>query len=141
MADQENLAQLRRRREELLGAMGEVEAMRAGSLVGRFRKCGKPTCHCAAAGERGHGPSWSLTRKVEGKTVTKIIAVTAVERTREHLAAYKRFQGFVDEFVLVCERISEAQLKTGETEAAATAKKGGSKQPSRPRSLPRSKRS
>ena len=122
-------------------AMGEVEAMRAGSLVGRFRRCGKATCHCSAAGDRGHGPSWSLTRKVDGKTVTKIIAVTAVERTREHLAAYKRFQGLVDEFLLVSERISDSLLVAGETEAEATVKKGGSKQPSLKRSSGRLKRS
>ena len=47
--------------------------MRPGSLVARFRKCGKSFCHCSKKGSKGHGPSYSLTRPVAGKTVTRII--------------------------------------------------------------------
>jgi len=31
------------------------------------RKVGKPTCHCAKSGSRGHGPSWLLTRTVAAR--------------------------------------------------------------------------
>jgi hypothetical protein len=62
--------------------------MRPGSLVKRYRACGKPTCHCAQKGDRGHGPSWSLTRPVAGKTVTKVIPPNAVEATQAQFAEY-----------------------------------------------------
>jgi hypothetical protein len=42
-----------------------------GTLLHRSHRCGKPTCHCTADPPRPHGPFWSWTRKVEGKTVTR----------------------------------------------------------------------
>ena len=59
---------LSRQRDALRAQLVSVGDMRPGSLVARYRKCGKPSCRCAGQGERGHGPSWSLTHAVEGKT-------------------------------------------------------------------------
>ena len=64
---------LQRRRQQLLPALLKIGDLRSGSLVARYRHCGKSNCHCAQIGDRGHGPSFSLTRRVAGKTVTKII--------------------------------------------------------------------
>jgi hypothetical protein len=61
-------------------------SMRPGSLVERYRRCGKPSCRCAKPGEPGHGPSLSLTHLISGKTETKIISQDAVEETREQIA-------------------------------------------------------
>lgn len=44
-----------------------IEGFRPGSLVARYRKCGKPTCHCTRESDPGHGPSWPLTRAVKGR--------------------------------------------------------------------------
>ncbi len=132
-----------RRREALKRDLVDIGDMRPGSLVERYRRCGKASCHCAAADSAGHGPSWSLTREIEGKTVTRIIpAGAAVERTRAQIAEYRKFRTLARELVEVSEKVCEAQLATGKaaTEEEA-AKKGGSKRPSRPRSTPRSKRS
>jgi hypothetical protein len=132
-----------RRREALKKDLAGIGDMRPGSLVGRYRKCGKPNCHCAGAGSVGHGPSWSLTREVEGKTVTKIISPgAAVEQTRAQIAEYRRFRALTRELVEVSEKRCDAQLASGEaaTEEGA-AKKGGSKKPSRRKSAPRSRRS
>ena len=65
------LQQLETKRERLKNELAQVGDLRPGSLVGRFRKCGKVSCHCAQSASEAHGPSWSLTRAVEGKTVTK----------------------------------------------------------------------
>lgn len=132
-----------KRREALKKDLVDIGDMRPGSLVERYRKCGKPSCHCAAAGSAGHGPSWSLTREVGGKTLTKIIpAGAAVERTQAQIAEHRRFRALTRELVEVSEKLCDAQLAAGEaaTEEGA-AKKGGSKQRSKPRSSPRSKRS
>ncbi|MBZ5625573.1 MAG: hypothetical protein LAQ69_43785, partial [Acidobacteriia bacterium] len=74
----QSLEDLQRERSRLQDALAQVDDLRPGSLVERFRKCGKPTCHCAKPGSTGHGPSHSLTREVDGKTVTKIIPPSAV---------------------------------------------------------------
>lgn len=131
------------RREVLKQDLAQIRDMRPGSLVGRYRKCGKPSCHCAATGSAGHGPSWSLTREVEGKTVTKIIpAGAAVERTQAQIAEYRRFRALTREVVEVSEELCDAQLAAGEAATEeGVAKKGGSKRRSKPRSSPRSKRS
>ncbi len=61
MSSSPSLTVLRQQRATLLAQIAAIEEFRPGSLVERYRKCGKPTCHCAREGERGHGPSWSLT--------------------------------------------------------------------------------
>ena len=74
--------------------------MRPGSLVPRFRKCGKPSRHCAEKDDAGHGPSYSLTHVVSGKTFTHVIpSGEAVERTRAQLDEYHRFRGLVPHFI------------------------------------------
>ena len=84
--------ELERRRNEIREKLASVGDLRPGSLVGRYRKCGKPNCHCATEEGGGHGPSWSLTRQVGGKTVTRIIPASAVEQTREQIAEYQRLR-------------------------------------------------
>lgn len=43
----------------------------------RYRKCGKPGCHCAREGDRGHGPNLALTAKVSGRSPTRAKDATA----------------------------------------------------------------
>lgn len=101
-----------------IAALGE---MRPGSLVQRQRKCGKPNCHCARRGARGHDPDWILTRPVQGKTVTRAIpAGPALEQTRVQVEEYKRFRELVRHLVEVNERICQVRLQKlrGATEPA-----------------------
>jgi hypothetical protein len=84
--------QLREKRDELKAELARVGDLRPGSLVERYRRCGKSNCHCAAKGSMGHGPLWSLTREVAGKTITVVIPSSAVEQTRQQVAEYKRFR-------------------------------------------------
>lgn len=132
---------LQKQRDELKARLGEISDMRPGSLVERYRRCGKTACHCARPDSRGHGPSWSLTRAVEGKTVTRIVPAGAVEETREHLVEYRKFRGLARELVEVSERLCDARLGAGRKEALARAEKGGYSKRSRRRSFMKSKRS
>jgi len=86
------------------------------SLAERYRKCGKPNCHCAQPDEPGHGPSWSLTHDVKGKTTTRIIPKAFVPQTREHIAEYQRLRRLTSDLVEVNEKICEARIGSGETE-------------------------
>jgi Family of unknown function (DUF6788) len=130
--------ELERRREGLRTKLTATAEMRPGSLVGRYRRCGKANCHCAAQGAAGHGPSWSLTRVVGGKTVTRIIPESALARTRQQIAEYRAFRDLSREFVEVNEKLCDARL--GAERAQAEAEKGGSSKPSQPRSSPKSRR-
>jgi hypothetical protein len=98
--------------------------MRPGSLVERFRKCGKPVCHCAEKDAPGHGPCYSLTHAVAGKTVTHIIPKgTAVERTRQQIAEYQRFRQLVRELIAVSEQICNAQMASAAAPGQTPVKK------------------
>jgi hypothetical protein len=102
--------------------------MRPGSLTERFRKCGKPSCHCARKGSAGHGPLYSLTHPVKGKTVTRTIPRgPAVERTRHQIAEYQRFRTLVRELVAVSEQLCDLQLRLTEGETSEEVKKNSSR--------------
>jgi hypothetical protein len=102
-------------RDQLKSELAAVGDLRPGSLVPRFRKCGKASCHCARKGAKGHGPSYSLTHAVAGKTVTHVIpAGDAVERTRGQLNEYHRFRDLVQQFIALSEQICDLQLKRAE---------------------------
>ena len=131
MAGQMDLEDLTKRRNEIRAEMTGIGDMRPGSLTPRFRKCGKGNCHCASDNSPGHGPSWSLTREVNGKTITKIISSPdAVESTKRQISEFRRFRELSRTLVEVSEKICDAKLEMSQAEAEASAKKGASKQSS-----------
>jgi hypothetical protein len=112
------------KRHQLAASLAHVEDLRPGFLSARFRKCGKPNCHCAQKDSPGHGPSYSLTHRVAGKTVTQVIPQgPAVERAKAQIAEYHRFRNLVRELILVSEQICSAQVRNAETLPASEAKK------------------
>lgn len=128
---------------ELKAKISVLGDFRQGSLVERYRRCGKSNCHCATEGA-GHGPSWSLTRAVEGKTITKVIPDgPAVERTRAQLTEHKKFRALTRELLEINEQICDSKIEAplqSEATSQEAAKKRGSPAPSRAKSSPKSKR-
>ena len=136
-----DLQELETRRDELRQQLASIGDLRPGSLVARYRKCGKPYCRCARDGSRGHGPSWSLTRQVAGKTITRIIALSDVARTQAQIAECQRLRRLMGELIEVSDALCQTRLLAGRAAAAEAAKKGASRTGSRTRSTPRLKRS
>lgn len=132
--------ELQQQRDRLREALACVGNLRPGSLVQRHHRCGKPTCHCARKDSPGHGPSWALTRAVNGKTVTKgIPAGSAVQQTREQIAEYRRFRSLIREFIEVSEKLCDARIQLSRAASTEAAEKRGSKRASKRRSSRRSK--
>lgn len=131
---------LEKRRHEIRAELASIGDLRPGSLVPRYRKCGKSNCHCASKEGGGHGPSWSLTRQVGGKTATRIIPPSAVAQTQAQIAECRRLRRLIRELVEVSEGICEAKL-TASTAANEVVKKRGSRRRSTRKSSPRSQRS
>ena len=70
----DDLQSLETQREVLKRELAELEDMRQGSLRRALPKMWEADLPMRQSGCRvGHGPSWSLTRAVKGKTRTKII--------------------------------------------------------------------
>ena len=119
-----SLEALRERRDQLTASLARIEDLRPGFLTARFRKCGKANCHCAQKGSPGHGPSYSLTHRLGGKTITQVIPQgPAVERTKAQLAEYRRFRHLVRELIAVSERICSTELREEQTVSTTKTKK------------------
>ena len=125
----------------LAAQVAEPTPMRRGSLSERYVKCSKPGCACAERPTARHGPYFSLTRTVGGRTQSRFVPATQAGRVRQQIAAGQQFRRHVDAFWQACEQWADAQLEGPEAAAPEAAKKGASKPPSRPKSSPRSTRS
>jgi hypothetical protein len=56
---------LRRRRQGLLRKLPPLDAVLRGSLIERYKRCGKPGCKCADG--PGHGPKYYLSVSFPGE--------------------------------------------------------------------------
>lgn len=50
---------LRTRRKKLIERLPPLEGLLRGSVIERYKRCGKPGCHCQKG--RGHGPKYYLS--------------------------------------------------------------------------------
>lgn len=56
---------LRKRRQQLLRQLPPLHRLLRGSLIERYKPCGKPGCRCAHG--RGHGPKYYLSVSFPGR--------------------------------------------------------------------------
>ena len=117
----ETLEQLRK---DLLKQISALPAFRQGTLASRFRKCGKPNCHCAGDESTGHGPSWNITRKVHGRTVSTYIKTEDIDVIQQQVDTFHQFQNLVHEYVETNIKICDARLEEGKAVSREAEKKG-----------------
>jgi hypothetical protein len=117
--------------------LSQPRALRRGSLGERFLKCGKPNCACATREEARHGPYFSLTRVVAGRTQSRRLTATQAERVRQQLAAGQEFRRQVEAYWQASEHWADDQLD--QAAAAEAAEKRGSIQRSTRRSAAKSR--
>ncbi len=126
---------LRTRRDEIRRALATIGDLRPGSLFERYRRCGKPGCHCARPDAPGHGPRWVVTARVGGRPLTRSIPEGAVARTRAQIAECGRLRELTAELIEVSERLCQERLERDLPEPSA--KRGRSNPRSRRSSSPR----
>ena len=118
------LSVLEAERRSLLQQISQLGDFRAGSITATQGRCGNPGCHCHQSGERGHGPTLRLTRKVGGKTVTESFPSPAAQRKAEReIAEFRKFQQLSRAFVEVNEKICGERPLPEEADAAEQEKK------------------
>ena len=115
--------------------------MRRGSLSERYVKCSKPGCPCADDPTARHGPYYSVTRGVAGRTQSRYLAPEQAAVARRQIAAGRRFRQQVDAYWEACERWADAELDAPEAASREAAEKGGSRRRSRQRRAGTSPRS
>jgi hypothetical protein len=77
-------------RQVLATDLPPFSEMIRGSLVTRYRRCGKPTCHCATG--EGHGPAHYLVVTLKpGKTEQILLSEEMLPVARQFLDNYNRW--------------------------------------------------
>ena len=92
-------AGLRKRRKALLRQLPPLQAILRGSLIERYKRCGKPGCKCAEG--PGHGPKYYLSASYPGlRPQMDYVPQEAYAQTAEFLANYHRAREILE---TICE--------------------------------------
>lgn len=121
--------------------LGSASPLRRGSLTARLVKCSRPGCPCRDRPEARHGPYYSLTRSIDGRTQSRLVPEEQAELVRRQIADGRAFRDAVERHWVECERLADEQLKARADGSGTGAEKGGSARRSRRRLRERSKRS
>ncbi len=91
-----------------------------GTLIERHVRCGKPRCRCHADPPVLHGPYWQWTRKVAGKTITRLVPDDQLDDYRQWLDNHRRLRALITELEALTLAIADAQQR-GKRRPAAPA--------------------
>ena len=121
------LGDLEAKRKKLLVELSGVGDMRSGSLSVRYQKCGKYPCVCHEENHPGHGPIYSFSTPVEGKTkVRNYKEGPELSKLLKEVENYERFRGLSRDLIAVSDQISALRPvagQVGEAEEDALKKK------------------
>jgi hypothetical protein len=87
---------------QLVTALAQPRPMRRGSVSERSIKCGKAGCACSKDPEARHGPYYSLTQAVAGKTHSRFLTAEQAAVAQQQVAAGREFRQQVDTYWEVC---------------------------------------
>ena len=121
--------------------LAQPRPMRRGSVSERYVKCNKAGCSCANRADARHGPYYSVSRVVKGRTQSRWLDAEQATVVRQQVEAGQAFRQQVETYWQACEQWADAELDAPEAASKEAAKKGASTRRSRPRSSARSKRS
>ena len=86
-----------------------------GTISARLLRCGNPRCRCRDTDrDQRHGPYHYWTRKVSGKTASKLLSPEQAERYRPWLVNDKRLHDLVRELEALSIRAAEQAEGWGE---------------------------
>jgi hypothetical protein len=90
------LASLRIMRTRWVDRLPDMERLLRGSLVERFKKCGKPGCHCVRG--PGHGPAIYLSVTLgPGKTRSYYVPKRLSKQVGRYLDNFRRMREIIEE--------------------------------------------
>ncbi|HAM52011.1 MAG TPA: hypothetical protein DCP92_15475 [Nitrospiraceae bacterium] len=102
------LSELEKQKEGLLRKMEALGDMRSGSISVRFQKCGKRPCVCHSPGHIGHGPIYSYSALVSGKTqIRNYKPGPELEKLRKETENYQLFKELSQELIEISNKICD----------------------------------
>jgi hypothetical protein len=88
--------------ERILMGLPDLRQVLRGSLVTRYRRCGVKTCHCAAKGDRGHGPAYYLMVTVgTGNTLQVYVPEECKEQVEDWIENFRRVRQALEDMSTV----------------------------------------
>src|SRR6266851_7996823 len=126
---------------QLATELAQAQPMRRGSVSERSIKCGKAGCACAHDPKARHGPYYSLTQAVAGKTRSRFLTAEQAAVAQQQIAAGRRFREHVDTYWEACEEWADAKIELLPSASSGEAQKKGSKRNSNATSSRKSKHS
>ncbi len=87
----------RTERRRIIEAIAKLGPVVPGTLLERSMRCGRAGCHCHAEPPHLHGPYWYWTRKVDQKTVSKLLSADQVAEYQEWFDNERRLRALVAE--------------------------------------------
>lgn len=87
---------LRKKRAVLLQKLPDLQKLIRGSLIERYKRCGKAGCRCAT--NEGHGPKHYLSTHQPGSIpLMEYVPQSYEEEIKEYLENYRRTREILDE--------------------------------------------
>ncbi len=87
----------RRERDAIARRLSEAGFALPGTLLERHKTCGKAGCRCKADPPRLHGPYHQWTRKIDRKTVTKLLTVEQADAYRPWFDQARQLRELLDQ--------------------------------------------
>jgi hypothetical protein len=78
-----------------------------GTITERMTRCGHPGCRCHADPPRLHGPYHQWTRKIGGKTVTRILTDNQLTDYQPWFDTQKRLRALITELETLSQHIAD----------------------------------
>jgi hypothetical protein len=111
----------------LAAVLSQPKPMRRRAVSERTMKCGKAGCPCQEDPKARHGPYYSLTRPIAGKTHSRYLISEQAELARQQIAQGHKFREQVEQYREACEQWADAQLERPQAASREAVEKGGSK--------------
>jgi hypothetical protein len=99
-------------RRRILAELAALGPSLPGTLLRRYGRCGTAGCRCHADPPALHGPWWSWTRKVNGKTVTVRLTDEQAHDYQPWIANARRLRELTTELEQLALRAIDADPRT-----------------------------
>jgi hypothetical protein len=104
----------KRRRAEIAAELRKLGFCLPGTLTVRRTRCSSAGCRCRSEPPVLHGPYYSWTRKIAGKTVTRTLSPAQAERYGPWFEDARKLRALSAELEALSLRIAEAAEGWGE---------------------------
>lgn len=102
------LMALEKKRAGILKKIQGLGDMRRGSISVRYQQCGKKPCICHDPGHPGHGPIYSFSEVINGRTQIRNFKLgLELDKLKKEVENYQAFKKLSQEFIAVSNNICE----------------------------------